>query len=419
MTACQPIAAFHPIPTWVKPGRRIYVALAGLAMAAGTVVLVEPAPYDLALILMLAAAALLNRLTFDASHRVPVVLLSCFAVSNLFSMLNARDMKVAIGYNAISVYLILTWVFFVGFAGYYGLRGVRALLSGYMIAGWVIAALSTLAFFRLIPYSDLFLRMQRASGLFKDPNVYGPYVVSVLVFGVAALQRYRITSLRFASGLTACVIAGIGIFLSFSRAAWINCAISLAFMLGLQLLYGLLKRRVPAGLMHILLALGIFAVAGALIGAALPRSTTRLLTVRLGSQGLQNYDRDRFDTQRRALLAVREEPIGIGAGQSEVVFEYSTHSMYIRILTEAGVAGFVAFYAFVALSFARATSNALTLRNDFARGIFAALSACMLGTLINGLVIDTIHWRHFWFLLGLAWWSPGTAGQSGESWDGD
>ena len=418
MTTYQPIAACYPVATAVKPGRRVFVALAGLAMATGTVVLVEPAPYDFAFILLLAAALVLNRLTFNASQKVPILLLFSFAVANLFSMLNARDITVANGYNAVSAYLILTWIFFVGFSGYYGIRGVKSLLRGYMIAGWAIAALSTLAFFRLIPYSNLFIRMDRASGLFKDPNVYGPYVVSVLVFSVAALERYRITGVRFALGLAACVLTGVGIFLSFSRAAWINAAISIVFMLGLQLLYGLLKQRIPAGLLHLLFAIGLAVLAGGLIGSALPRSTLRLLTVRLGTQGLQNYDRDRFDTQRRAVEAVQKQPSGIGAGQSEVVFNYSTHSMYLRILAEAGVFGFIAFYAFIGLSFVRAIQMALTLRDEVTRGIFAALSACMLGTFINGLVIDTIHWRHLWFLLGLAWWSPGPAERSGEASEG-
>lgn len=415
MTACQPIAALNIISGRVQPGRRLFVALAGLAMAAGTVVLFEPAPYDFAFVVLLAAGVLLNRLSFTLLHRVPILLLAGYFVVNVFSTLNAQDLPVAIKYNAVTIYLILSWLFFTGFAGQYGRPGVNALLRGFTYSGWAAAALSSLAFFHLIPYSDLFLKSQRAQGLFKDPNVYGPYLVAVAIFGVAALQRHRLSSLHFVFGLAASLITGIGIFLSFSRGAWINCAVSLVYMLGLQLLYGLLTRRVPAGLLYSLVALGLLAGAGGLAGSLLPRSTTQLLAVRLGNQGLQNYDRDRFDTQRRALATVREQPMGIGPGQSEVIFDYSTHSMYVRILTETGAFGFITFYAFMALSFLRTTRKALTLRDDAARGIFAALSACLLGTFINGLVIDANHWRHLWFLLGLAWWVPGTASELAES----
>ena len=132
----------------------------------------------------------------------------------------------------------------------------------------------------------------------------------------------------------------------------------------------------------------------------------RMLTMRVGQGGLQNYDSMRFYTHRLALETVKEKPLGIGPGQSELVFQYATHSMYLRILAENGVLGFAAFYGFVLLSLLRASKQALTRSNDFERNLFAVVSACLLGILINGLVIDTIHWRHLWFLLGLAYWVP-------------
>src|SRR5580658_9961350 len=69
-----------------RAGTRGYLILAGLAMATGSVVLVEPAPYDLAIILLFCAGVLLRRLSFTREHRLPVLLLAGFFCANAISM---------------------------------------------------------------------------------------------------------------------------------------------------------------------------------------------------------------------------------------------------------------------------------------------------------------------------------------------
>jgi O-antigen ligase len=154
------------------------------------------------------------------------------------------------------------------------------------------------------------------------------------------------------------------------------------------------------------LGLPVFAGLIALVTLSGGSGTEKLLMDRLGNNGLKNYDAMRFYTQGRALETVKQQPLVIGPGQSEVAFDYSTHNMYIRVLVESGALGFAAFYAFVIASFLRALKMALTLRDKFSRDLFAVVTAGLLGLFVNGLVIDTIHWRHFWFLLALAWWVP-------------
>src|SRR6202044_1878067 len=78
-----------------------------------------------------------------------------------------------------------------------------------------------------------------------------------------------------------------------------------------------------------------------------------MLKLRVNSDRLQDYDRVRFATQSLALEAARTHPFGIGPGQSEAVFDYSTHSMYLRILTENGVFALAALLAFIGLTLAR------------------------------------------------------------------
>jgi len=389
----------------VAPGRG-FLILSGLAVATGSVVLVEPAPYDLAIILLFVAGVILRRFSFTAEHRLPVLLLAGFACTIAISMCAAPDLTIAIGYASVTTYLAVSWLFFVGLAGSGGQFAVKAVMNGYALAAWFSALAASLAFFNLIPYRDVLLRYGRAQGLFKDPNVYGPFLIPILLYGLMRLQQARRASPQFFAELVGCAVVTAGVFLSFSRAAWLDCALASVAFLGLQFLYGLRTRARSAGVVYALLALVLIVAVVAALSVAGGPSFAHMLRDRLGDSGLHRYDDDRFDTQRRALETVLRQPMGIGPGQVEVILDYSTHNMYIRILVESGVLGFVAFYAFVLLSVARATRLALTLRDRFTRDIFALVAASCFGLMLNGFVIDTIHWRHFWFLLALAWWSP-------------
>src|SRR6266436_4286532 len=98
---------------------------------------------------------------------------------------------------------------------------------------------------------------------------------------------------------------------------------------------------------------------------------------------MQGYDQDRFDTQRRALELAVERPLGIGPGQAENQFELSTHSTYVRVLCENGIAGFVALLLFLLWSLARSVRLAVTARNPRWRMLFQFTAACIAGHLVN------------------------------------
>src|ERR1041384_3505845 len=82
------------------PGRRpgLYLFLVGLTMATGTVVLIEPAPIDIALMLLLVIGLLLGKLEFRDAHALPMMLLGLVAVANLISTPGGSDPARAIWY---------------------------------------------------------------------------------------------------------------------------------------------------------------------------------------------------------------------------------------------------------------------------------------------------------------------------------
>jgi len=107
-----------------------------------------------------------------------------------------------------------------------------------------------------------------------------------------------------------------------------------------------------------------------------------------------------------AFQSALDRPLGIGPGQAEKQFDYATHSSYMRVLSENGFAGLIAYIAFVLLSVGRALAMTRRTKNIFWRRIFLIAAACIIGHMVNSGVVDTVHWRHYWFLLALPWCTP-------------
>jgi hypothetical protein len=398
-----PVPARRARSLWdLAPASTWYLILLGLAMAAGSVVMIEPAPFDLAVVVLLVCGLALGKLAFARAHELPLVLLAGFLAANLLSIVNAADRNEAMRYFAITAYLAAYWVFFAGVVSRHGYRSVRIIMNGYAVAGLVSVIPGVLSYLNVIGHQDVLLRYGRPEGLFKDPNVFGPYMIPMLLWAIVRLQAgARGVARLWWLGVSAAAVAGV--FFSYSRAAWIGCAITVAVYFALQIATGGWTMRKVAGLAGILAA-----VVGLALGVGLLASSNaqvgRMLKMRLGTDGLQNYDyQQRFYTQRIAIETVQEHPMGIGPGQAEVDFTVATHSLYLRPLVENGLAGFLALIGLVLISTARSLRLALQTADAQWRPVFTLVAACLVGLLVNGMVIDTIHWRHMWLLVALAW----------------
>ena len=116
----------------------------------------------------------------------------------------------------------------------------------------------------------------------------------------------------------------------------------------------------------------------------------------------QSYDIERFGAQRTGIELAERYPVGIGPGQFEVVVPISTHSTYVRALAEQGVLGMIVIIALFLATFLFAARNAVLGRDSYGIGS-AALLAAWVGLMINSFVVDTLHWRHLWFVAALIW----------------
>jgi O-antigen ligase len=381
-------------------GDQLLQWLAVAIMLLEIVVFIEPAPVDAAIVLCLACALLSGKMNFSAVGPTALLPLGFFVLANLVSMYDARDMTRAASYVAITVYLIASWFLFTGLIGRYGKPLISTLIAGYSVAGILSALIGAGGYFHVLPWQDQLLLNGRARALFKDCNVYGPFFVPMALFAIQKLTGKQVSRRQRLWQAIIFVSAALGILLSFSRAAWANFAIALGvFLIGQIMLMPASERfSAVAG------KLGFLVVAGAALTFFLNVPAVHsMLTIRVNSNHLQYYDRVRFATQQLAIDAAKEQPLGIGPGQSEGVFHYATHSMYVRILSENGPLALLALLGFIVATMARSVTLIRRASDPWFRDLNLVVFACIVGHLANSFVIDTVHWRHIWFIYALPW----------------
>ncbi len=369
----------------------VFVIALWVLLALSPVVFVEPAPYDLLVISLFAVGLMSGVWRFPRFLLPPVMLLLLFVVTNVAGLPLADDVATALFYSGVSFYLILSWLFFVSLAYLFGEAVFAPIFSAYVFAACLSVLIGAAAYFGFIPaLADSLLFAGRVKALFKDPNVFGPFLVVGALYTLLRTETEKGYSRAWWVFLWG--IISFGVLLSFSRAAWGNYVLSVP--LYILAVGGANVRRKFRVLVPVLAVLAL--ALAYVVGNA---DITTMLAERFG---FQYYDQDRFQTQSSALDEAARRPFGIGPGQSETFFAYATHSLYLRVLVENGWLGFGAFAAFVALTLRRSIVFALKTRGLGSR-YHTLFAVAITGVLFNSFFIDSLHWRHFWLLLALPW----------------
>jgi O-antigen ligase len=370
-----------------------YHAAVALGFLLLGVVRIEPAPSDGVFAVVMAVALVTGR--FDIS-RVPLTAFSLvgFLIAlNFVSAIEAIDPAAAGRYFAITLYLGVFSIWFTGYLRSWG--RARLVVVAYVVGAVAIAVPSTLALFAPVPAGDLLLSADglRAQGLFKDPNVYGPFLVPPALFLLEELMRPRLLRFRTSTKALMFMALTLGVLFSYSRAAWANLAIAIVVMLGVMAM-----RRGGGRRAAMILVLVTFAAAA----AAATLAVTGSLGFLQERASLQSYDVERFGAQRTGIELAERYPFGIGPGQFDVVSPVSTHSTYVRVLAEQGVLGLFTVLALVLFTLVLAARNAVLGRDTYGIGS-AGLLGIWVGVVVNSFVVDTLHWRHLWVVAAIVW----------------
>jgi O-antigen ligase len=366
-------------------------AAMALGFALLGVVLVEPAPADLVFFVVIAAALVTGGLRGQRVSAAAVGIVGVLLALNLVSAVEVVDYERALTFFATTAYVAVLALWLTGWVS--NRRRAKVAAGGYVVAAVLSASLGLAALFVPLPGRELLVFEDRVQALFKDPNVFGPFLVPAALILVEEILTPRLFGFhRLWKGLLL-VLLMLGLIFSASRGAWVNLALGVGVLLVVMAL-----RR--GGGRKVLLALVLALVAGVLVAGAVSLSGSGdFLSDRAR---VQSYDADRFGAQAAGLEPAQRYPFGVGPGQFELVAPISAHSTYVRVFAEQGLPGILAFFALLLFTLGAALANAVAGRDTYGIGS-AALLGAWCGLLVNSFVIDTLHWRHLWVVAALIW----------------
>jgi hypothetical protein len=370
-----------------------YEAAVAVGFLLLAVVRVEPAPPDAVLTVVIAAALVTGR--FDPG-RVPLAvggLIGVLLALSLLSAVEAIDTAAAARFFGITLYLAVFGVWLAGYVN--SRRRARSVVLPYIVGAVGSALLGSLALLAPIPGRDVLLLdgCCRAQALFKDPNVFGAFLIPAALILMSELVRPRLFRGWRAVQAIAVAILVVGVVLSFSRAAIVSLGVGLAVTL-----FTLMIR--PGGGREARRMFAVTVVAGGVALVALVASSS--LDFLSERASLQSYDVSRFEAQRTGVELAERFPLGIGPGQFDAIVPLASHNTFVRVLAEQGLLGLVTFLALALATLVLAGRSAMLGRDTHGVGS-AALFGAWCSLLANSLFIDTLHWRHLWLVAALVW----------------
>jgi len=368
-----------------------YDAAVGLGIFLLAAVRIEPAPTDMILFVVIAVAFVTGRFYIRRVPLIVAVLLSIFLALNMLASVELIDLGRGATFFAITLYLVIFALWLTGYV--HSAHTARVVLRAYLAAAIFSATIAVLALFVAFPGHDFLVRGPRAQGLFKDPNVLGPFLVPAALMLLEETVAPRLLRARLATKLVGLSILTIGILFAFSRAAWLN------YVIGAFVMFCILSLRRGGGRRAVTFVVSGVSAAAVLFAALALTSSFTFLSERAR---FQSYDVQRFGAQLSGIELVSKYPLGIGPGQFEQISPISAHSTYVRALSEEGVLGLLVLLTLLLLTLVFASRNAILGRDTYGIGS-AALLAAWCGLLANSVFIDTLHWRHLWFLAALIW----------------
>lgn len=397
----DPSLARAPTPARGKSFvHRLALWAVALTVATSGIVMSEPAPVDaltagLILLLPLVGLVTINRTLFGYFSLWMIA-----GAGALFATTLSLDLGETMTHVAVTLYLYAATFVFAGFVARNPRRHTELSFNAWTVAALIACTAAIIGYYDLVSGSyELFTKYDRAAGTFKDPNVFAPFLVIPILYMVArALERparRMFLPLAIAGYLT------LGVFLSFSRGAWINLAVSLA-------LFGYLSfvtsKRAGVRLKIIgLLSAGLIIGTGIVLAALTSNQVANAISERASLD--QTYDEGsegRFGGQQKAVDLIANNPLGIGAQEfTSHHHPEEVHNVYLSILLNAGWIGGAAYWILVALTIALGFRHAL--KPTETRVLFLVAYSTFVAVAFEGLIVDTDHWRSFYLLMAVVW----------------
>ncbi len=376
------------------------LALTWLTLATSSAVFAEPAPYDALMIALIAMLPLLRLTSLSKGISLFIIGWLVIGASGLAAAARSGVLDISIKHTLISIYLSATAVLIAAFVRKDPQRHTQVIVSGLMFASLLAVITAVLGYFDAVPGAqELFTKFERARGTFKDPNVFGPFIVPALIYyvhGMATAPTARALGRSVLAGLVC-----LGLLISFSRGAWLNAAVAL-------MVYGYVafiasrtyRMRFKLIVMAIFgMCIAVIGLAGAMqidsIASLVSERASLALSYDVGPEG-------RFSGQMKAFDMVAASPFGIGAQAFGRIYHgEDVHNVYLSMFLNAGWIGGFLFLGLVITTLGVAFRHAL--RPAPTQGITIVMLAAFAGLAAEGMIVDTDHWRHFYVVMGVLW----------------
>lgn len=363
----------------------------------GWFVIVEPAPYELFFILALVMFIPAGLAVVPVTTPL-IIFLVLYNLGGAIALIPVFHDGKAVRFTAVSIYMAATSVFFAFLIAGDPLRHMATIRNAWIFSAVVAAITGMVGYFNIHGMGAAWAPISRAQGTFKDPNVLSTFLIPPMVFIIQNFLRGRV-KWRLMS-VAALLIIAAGLFLAFSRGAWANAAASIALLFFLTFI---VSPSLKARSRIVFIAIACTIAAAALVSFALSFEKVRAI-FEIRAHLLQSYDAGatgRFGDQLRAVPMLLERINGFGPYQYHFYFGKDPHNVYLNAFASYGWLG---GFSFILLTLATfwVTWRAVFTASPWQHEAIAV--ACpLIFTMLQGVQIDTDHWRHFYLLLGLIW----------------
>ena len=283
------------------------------------------------------------------------------------------------------------------------LKRLEIIRVAYIVGALQASVLGIIGYANIGGLGEIFSLYGRASGTFRDPNVFGPFLVLpalYLLWDLINGGRWMLIKGAIYTTLMAAIL------LSFSRGAWGSIIIGTALMLVQAYATSTdtrLRYRIVAGTLIAGVVMALIIVVALSID-----DVAKILQDRFVLQ--KDYDSGpsgRFGNQKRSIPDLLTRPFGHGPNRFGLFYPENPHNVYLMAFSSYGWIGGLTFLAFIA------STLYVGAKSCFMKTPFQAHSIIIFSALVphilQGFQIDSDRWRHLFLLYGLTW---GLAGVS-------
>ncbi len=378
--------------------QRLVNAVFAVQIFCGMISLIEPSPYDFVTLLAI-PTWLFGGFRVHRGVVPALALWLVFESAGFFALLPHWDEADQRLYQLQSLYLFVTVVFFTIFFSERTIARATLCLKAFTAGAVVSAIIGILGYLDVAGLGAALTTVEsRVSGTFKDPNVFGSYLVlaatyllQIFLFGTTRRVLLTLGSLFFVL---------IGVFISYSRGSWGATlgAMTIMTVAGIVTADTSAMRARILKMSGLAVLLGMLTLAGALSDASVRDFFLQRAAV------TQEYDEGvtgRFGNQMRSLPMLVERPEGFGPLRYRFIFDLDPHNSYIGAFANEGwVGGFAWFGLVLTTSF---VGFRLILRPSPVRRLAQVFWPSLFALLVQGFQIDIDHWRQVFLCFGAVW----------------